>query len=332
MAVAIAQVADAATGGTKASNLTTNFGGTPTSGDDCIAVVVWDLNPDNAGGNDVGITASANMRIQAQVAAGKLGLALFRLVGNATTAQAIEAFFDRPTYASMYSIDASGVGSVIATLLGYTIFGTNSVTGDTPLTWAPQTGDLPYGFFGARDASTVAAQAGWTEVDNLNSTTGEFAQLEVQQGPATVSTPQNVTAEATWSGTPSDTHNIAALVILSGAGPYALSSQEPLEVLGLDTANARVSQEPLEALGIDTSHARVSQDPVEVVALDTSLAHVSQVVLEAVIPLYVRSSQEPMEVLALDTAHARVSQVVTEVLWSSQGARRRVVDDEWFMY
>jgi len=331
MAVTPVQSATFATGGSLSASKTVTLGVAPTNGNTLLLGVAWDANPVGGGSNVTISSVSGGLALQANLMEGNVIIAFYRLTGTIAGLQSATVNFSGSTFASAFYVEASGANSVIPTLLGFSTFGTNQVVGNSPTSWAPTTGDLPYGFFAARDAATVAAQGGWTEVANLNNTGGQYAQLEVQQGPATAATPQNVTAQAAWTGSPSDTNNLAALVILSSSSPYALISQDVAEIISQDTANAQVSQVAVETVGQDTANAHVSQEAVELVSQDTAFARVSQWVVELIVPLPPRVSQFAMEVLGQDTTNARISQVVVEILWSSQGARRRVADEEWFM-
>jgi hypothetical protein len=332
MAIARVQSATAATGGTRASTLAPSLAGTPTNTNTLILVVVWDNNPaGGSGGVNLNSVSGSLAQLGSTIAQGSLRMALFRLTGTIAGDKTVTATFSSATYASAWYSEFSGCNSVVFQTAENAAYGSLTIVGNTPITWAPLTGDLAYFFSGIRDAATPTAT--WSEIADLNNSSGQFAQLEVQESPATTSSPQNVTGEVTWanlSGT--DASSISWLLVVSQQTPLQLSSQEPMEVVGTDTADGRVSQVPLEVIGTDTAKGHVSQAVLEAISTDTAKGHVSQVVMEVICPQYVRVSQVPMEIMGTDTASVRMSQVVMEVVWSSQGQRRRVVDDEWFMY
>lgn len=330
MAITIAQaIATAATGGTRAATLTATLVGVPTNGNTLAFGVAWDANPSGGGSGITVSSISGSLALQSQVSLGSINLAVYRLTGTINADQSVTVNFSGGTYASCGLIETSTPASVKCTTATFGAFGTNQVIGNLPTTDAPLAGDLPIAFFAARDAATVVAQGGWTELANLNNTGGQFAQLEIQQGPVTVSSPQNVTGQATWSGTPGDTNNVALLAIFSSSPPYALDSQAVIETLDQNPLNARLSQEVLESLDQNPLNARVSQEVLETLCQDTTLARLSQVVVEVICPISIHVSQEVLESLDQNPLNVRLSQVCAEVLWSSQGQRRRVVDDEF---
>jgi hypothetical protein len=226
-------------------------------------------------------------------------------------------------YYSVYLVETTAASFTATAATGTTLV---SATGATPPSWLPLTGDLPFGFFASDQGTTVTPQSGWTQVANLNSSNP--SQLEVQTGPTATSSPQSVTAQATFAAG----HNYAgALVTASASSPYVFVSQEVAETVDTDTANARFSQQAIETVDVGTvDNAHMSQQAVETIGYDTALMRQSQWVMEVIIPLNVRISQVVVETVDLDTAKVRLSQLAAEVIFSNSGARRRGVDDEMF--
>ena len=202
-----------------------------------------------------------------------------------------------------------------------------SFSASTPPTWLTTTGDLPLAFFSSQPASTATAQSGWTNLTTLNAANGNV--LNAQSGPTATGANQAYTGAVTWG-----TANPVSEVILLSANQsfYGFTSQMVAEAIGSDTALAHSSQVEMDVIGIDTANAHTSQAYVEAVGADTALARVSQIYIELIVPLYERTSQMVLEAIGQDTAKVRTSQMYMEVLFSSQGQRRRVVEDELFTY
>ena len=266
MAVALVQNLGSATGGSLASTLATTLGSGPGAGDTCALCVAWDANP--AGGG-VGVTISgvsgSLVALGPTFTQGNARMAFYAIRASAPTT--VTTTFSGTTFASQEYLEWSGCAKLVLSATSKVGYGASFCTGNLPPTWAPLTGDLPYGFFTIRDAATATPQgSGWAQLDNLNHTAGQFAQLEVQDGPASITTPQSETALVTWANLSGlDANNIAALLIASASTPYVLSSQAGIEVIATDTANVRTSQAGVEIVAFDTANVRVSQAGVEVI-------------------------------------------------------------------
>jgi hypothetical protein len=315
MAVAIVQQATAFAS-TGVGTLTVTLGTAPNPGNAFFLVV--------NGGAAIS-SVSGGLALLGQISSGNFILAVYRLYSLGPTSATVN--FSGSTACAAWYAECSGVASSYFTSAA---FGTTtpSITVNTPTTELQVAGDIPLALWSGLQPMTATAQAGWTELTQLNNTVN--AVLEIQQGPAATGSNQAYTTQVTWSVT--NPQSFGATVTLSGSNTNAVMSQEVVEALGFDTANAHLSQEYAEALGYDTSTAHLSQEPVEVLASDTALARLSQWYIEILVPLRVRLSQEVCEVLGRDTANVRVSQTYIEVIWSSVGERRRVVDDEMFTY
>jgi hypothetical protein len=238
----------------------------------------------------------------------------------------VTASFSPTAYCAIYVVETTALSFTATPATGGN---TQTASGSTPPGWLVQTGDLPFGVFASSIAASVTTQGGWTQACNLNSTGSDLAQLQVQVGPTATTTPQNVTATATF-GTGFAYGGL--LIAASATSGYVFDSQVVVETADTDTANARVSQVAIETLDTDTANAHVSQYVMETADADTANARISQWVMEVIVPLNVRVSQLVAETLDIDTANLRMSQLVGEVMFSATGARRRTVDDEWFTF
>ena len=249
-----------------------------------LVLIGWDANPVGGGTGITLVSVSGGYtQLGSTLVIGSLNFALYSILASAP--QTVTITFSGATYCSASVLDHSGCGSIAFLAASFGSYGTNGVVGNTPTSWAPLTGDLPYGIFLARDAATPTPQGGWSELADLNNSAGQFVQMEVQSGPAASTSPQNETAQVTWTTLGGADHtNIAVLLIASSQSPYALVSQNAYEVPGSDTANVRVSQNAFEVPGSDTANARVSQNAFEVPGSDTANVRVSQVAFEIAVP------------------------------------------------
>ena len=319
MAVSQLQFNTASTGNTATTTLSVSQSSNSAIGNTLVAVVVSNMLPNTAG---------TPWTIIAQQG-GPPYMTVYRFTATGALTYVFNVQFNVAALASVALI-TTNAASVSGVTFGN---GSGNVTvsaqGTTPPYWAPQAGDLPYGFFASSTAATPTTQSGWTQLANLNSTAGYSSQLQVQQGPATTTTPQSPTAQTTWSGAAGFT-SLGAILTMTAAGPYDMTSQGVLETLGTGTPNDHTSQMALETIGQGVPNEHTSQLNLEIAAQDTALMRGSQIYIELLIPLEVRISQDVLETLDTGTPNVRSSQMLLEVLFSSQGQRRRTLDEEWF--
>ncbi|MGH7745818.1 MAG: hypothetical protein ACREQ5_13710, partial [Candidatus Dormibacteria bacterium] len=212
--------------------------------------------------------------------------------------------------------------------------GLNQVSTTEPLSGGVFTGDIALGAFVQYESGTATAQAGWTELADLNAT-GSAAQLEVQKSPAATGNNQNFTAEVTWS---QPSASIAGVLVLTSSLPIPIVSQVPLNVLAQNSSNqkARASQVPILVLAqnFPNEKAHASQVPILVLAqnLPVERARASQVAINLLMQVPIRASQVPVLTLGSNVPKARESQVCLLVLSTNLPGRRHALDDEWMMY
>jgi len=256
-----------------------------------------------------------------------------------------------PWYFAVYFAEiANGISKLGLTITTNTTSPTISTT--DPRNWLADTGDLPFTIWITETATTATDYPGWTNIATITPPSpGNVYTLNIQQGPAATSGGQNYTGGVTWGVTNPIGIGVALSVnssfydftsqefleaisvgATSGTSGVPKSSQEFLEAISQDTANARSSQTIIEAIGQDTANARGSQEIVEVVGQDTANSRASQMFIELVVPLYVRTTQAFAELVCSTAPNVRTSQMWLDVLFSSQGQRRRVIDDELITY
>jgi hypothetical protein len=179
-------------------------------------------------------------------------------------------------------------------------------------------GDLPLTFWIVETPTTVTPYSGWTTLATLTPPSpGNVYTLNVQKGPAATTAGQSYTGGITWGVTNPAGIGVALSV---NSSEYDFTSQEFLESIATGTTTGT------------TGVPKSSQEFLETIGQDTALARSSQEFIELVIPLYVRVSQDVAELVASDTPNVRTSQLWLDVLFSSQGQRRRVIDDELITY
>jgi hypothetical protein len=312
VAVSVVQSATFASG--SASSGTATLGAAPTGTNGLLAIVATNQNISSVSGSLAFLASATN---------GSLRLAAYRIQASGGAPQSVTVALGGTGLLSIFYVETTAVAFTATT--GTTSTTAVSLSASLPTQWLTTIGDLPLAFFASLPASTATNQGGWTGLCALNTANG--AVLDGQSGPTATSAGQAYTGSVTWSAT--NPAGAALLVSASSVGPYALTSQEVAEAISLDTANARSSQILNEVVGSDTANAHTSQAVNEVVGADTANARVSQAYIEVIIPLYERTSQMVMETLDTASANVRSSQMVLEVLFSSQGQRRRTVDEEW---
>ncbi len=184
-----------------------------------VFVVSWDANPVGGGTNVVISSVSAGTlgtpQLIGSVQQGNINLAFYWIQSALSAGDAITVTFSGSTFSNMPIFDFTGVNNVALTTAAFASYGTNSVSGTS---FAAN--DLTYGFFAARDsgASTLAFIPASSEIYALGiGTAGYYAGMGVESGPIATEASQNITVSATWGGTPTDTSNVAALLVVSGA-------------------------------------------------------------------------------------------------------------------